>query len=174
MRRLLVIEDGDEYLEFARVFLREWELTAAQSGAEALEVLQSAGADALFIDSRFERAQPESLLGDLDGTAARLFAGNRARALRYLQDQQGTLILAALRAAGHHQPALFVHPFPPRRLANLRQLYGAVDAVHSFDANAIRRALGARLIAKPLATPARCRQVCGAHRAQSARRRARS
>ena len=141
MKRLCVIEDGDEYLEFARVFLREWELSAAQSGAQALELLQSNSADALFIDLRFERAQPETLLGDVDGTANRLFAGNRARALRYLQDQQGTLILAALRAAGHHQPALFVHPFPPRRLGNLRQLYGAVEAVDSFDANAIRDAL---------------------------------
>jgi hypothetical protein len=138
---LCVIEDGDEYLEFARVFLREWELSSAQSGAQALEILKSNSADALFIDLRFERAQPETLLGDVDGTANRLFAGNRARALRYLQDQQGTLILAALRAAGHHQPALFVHPFPPRRLGNLRQLYGAVEAVDSFDANAIREAL---------------------------------
>ncbi len=141
MKRLCVIEDGDEYLEFARVFLRDWELSAAQSGAQALEILKSSSADALFIDLRFERAQPESLLGDVEATADRLFAGNRARALRYLQDQQGTLILAALRAAGHHQPALFVHPFPPRRLGNLRQLYGAVEAVDSFDASAIRHAL---------------------------------
>jgi hypothetical protein len=141
VKRLCVIEDGDEYLEFARVFLREWELSAAQSGAQALEILKGSSPDALFIDLRFERAQPETLLGDVDGTANRLFAGNRARALRYLQDQQGTLILAALRAAGHHQPALFVHPFPPRRLGNLRQLYGEVDAVDSFDANAIREAL---------------------------------
>jgi hypothetical protein len=145
MKRLCVIEDGDEYLEFARVFLRDWELSAAQSGAQALEILKASSADALFIDLRFERAQPQTLLGDVEGTADRLFAGNRARAMRYLQDQQGTLILAALRAAGHHQPALFVHPFPPRRLGNLRQLYGAVEAVDSFDANAIRQALSRRL-----------------------------
>jgi hypothetical protein len=58
-----------------------------------------------------------------------------------LQDQQGTLILAELRAAGFAQPALFVHDLPPRRLANLRRLYGAVDAVPALDAAAIRRAL---------------------------------
>jgi CheY-like chemotaxis protein len=141
MKRLLVIEDGDEYLEFARVFLRPWDAAAARSGAEALAHLSSAPCDALFIDLRFERAEPQSLLGDLDGTAARLFAGNRGRALRHLQDQQGTLILAALREAGHHQPALFVHPFPARRLENLRKLYGAVDAVPGFDAAAISAAL---------------------------------
>jgi hypothetical protein len=139
--RLLVIEDGDEYLEFARVFLRSWELVAAKSGAAALEQLAAQACDALLIDLRFERAEPESLLGDLDDTATRLFAGNRARALRHLQDQQGTLILGALRRAGHRQPALFVHPFPPRRLDNLRQLYGAVDAVPAFDAAAIAAAL---------------------------------
>ena len=139
MKRLLVIEDGDEYLEFARVFLRGWELASARSCVEALS--RAAAADALFIDLRFERAQPETLVGDLDGTAARLFAGNRGRALRHLQDQQGTLILAELRAAGHRQPALFVHPFPTRRLHNLRRLYGAVDAVPGFDAEAIQAAL---------------------------------
>jgi hypothetical protein len=143
MRRLLVIEDGDEYLEFARVFLRGWELASARSGAEALA--RAPAADALFIDLRFERAQPETLVGDLDGTAARLFAGNRGRALRHLQDQQGTLILATLREAGHLQPALFVHPFPAKRLQNLRQLYGAVDAVPGFDAAAIESALSGSL-----------------------------
>jgi hypothetical protein len=137
----LIIEDGDEYLEFARVFLRKWELVPAKSGDQALAQLGSAGCDAFLIDLRFERAQPESLVGDVDGTAERLFAGNRARALRHLQDQQGTLILAALRQAGHRQPALFVHPFPPRRLENLRRLYGAVEAVPSFDAAAIGAAL---------------------------------
>lgn len=139
MKRLLVIEDGDEYLEFARVFLRGWELVAAKSGTDALVHAQQI--DAFFIDLRFERAQPETLVGDLDGTAARLFAGNRGRALRHLQDQQGTLILAQLRAAGHHQPALFVHPFPVRRLENLRRLYGSVEAVPQFDAAAIEAAL---------------------------------
>jgi CheY-like chemotaxis protein len=143
MRRLLVIEDGDEYVEFARVFLRGWQLTRAQSAAEALARMAEGGADALLIDLRFERAAEETLTGDLDATAARLFGGNRARALRHLQDQQGTLILAELRAAGHAQPALFVHPFPPRRLENLRKLYGAVDAVDTFDAGALNRALDA-------------------------------
>ncbi len=139
MKRLLIIEDGDEYLEFARVFLRQWQTAAAKSGAEALA--RADEADALLIDLRFERSDGGALVGDLEETAARLFGGNRARALRHLQDQQGTLILAALRAAGHAQPALFVHPFPPRRLQNLRRLYGAVDAVDTFDATAIAAAL---------------------------------
>ncbi len=143
-RRLLVIEDGTEYVEFARLFLaREFAIEAARSADEALAALADRGADALLIDLRFDRAATERLTGDLDGTARRLFAGDRTRALRYLQDQQGALILARLRAAGHAQPAVFVHDFPARRLENLKQLYGAVAAVPSFDAAAICAALGA-------------------------------
>jgi hypothetical protein len=142
MKRLLVIEDGTEYLEFARVFLgEELAVAGARSAADALAQLDAEGADALLIDLRFERAPAEVLVGDVVATAARLFDGDEVRALRYLQDQQGTLILEALRRAGHRQPALFVHDFPPRRLANLRALYGAVAAVPSFDAAAIKRAL---------------------------------
>ncbi|MSP62692.1 MAG: hypothetical protein EXR72_20655 [Myxococcales bacterium] len=143
MRTLLVIEDGTEYREFAQLFLGpDFAVRSAVSADEALAEIARHGADALLIDLRFDRAPPEALTGDLDATAKRLFAGDRARALRYLQDQQGALILARLRAAGHAQPAVFVHDFPPRRLDNLRKLYGAVQAVPSFDAAAIRAALG--------------------------------
>jgi ActR/RegA family two-component response regulator len=144
VKQLLVIEDGDEYAEFARLFLsRDFAVRAAGSAAEALAAIDQHGADALLIDLRFDRAPPEALVGDLEGTAARLFAGDRARAERYLQDQQGALILAALRAAGHMQRAVFVHDFPPRRLENLRRMYGRVEAVAAFDAAALRRLLGA-------------------------------
>ena len=142
MSRLVVIEDGDEYAEFARVFLADLEIASAHSAADAVALLRTRDADALLIDLRFDRAPAEALVGDVDETAARLFAGDRARARRWLADQQGTLILAAVRAAGFAHPALFVHDFAPRRLANLRRLYGDVDAVPSLDAAAIRRALG--------------------------------
>jgi len=139
--RLLVIEDGDEYAEFVRVFLADLEIESAHSAAEAVAALRSRDADALLIDLRFDRATPHALVGDVEATATRLFAGDGERALRYLQDEQGTLILAELRAAGFFHRALFVHDFPPRRLANLRRLYGDVSAVPSLDAAAIRRAL---------------------------------
>ncbi|MBI2897137.1 MAG: hypothetical protein HYY06_26510 [Deltaproteobacteria bacterium] len=138
MRRLLVIEDGSEYSDFARLYLAdEFEVTTARSASEALRMLAAESADAFLFDLRFDRAEPGTLVGDVDATARRLFGGDRGRALRYLQDQQGALILAELRSAGHAQPAVFVHDFPERRLANLRQLYGSVAAVASFDARAI-------------------------------------
>ncbi|MDH5492361.1 MAG: hypothetical protein OEY14_10445 [Myxococcales bacterium] len=142
MKRLLVIEDGHEYEEFARLFLADgFEIDAAHGAAEALSKLRSSPFDRLLLDLRFDRAPVESLVGDLEATAERRFGGDRARAIRHLMDQQGALILGALRAAGFAQPALFVHDFPGRRLANLRRLYGAVDAIAGFDARAMRRAL---------------------------------
>lgn len=143
MRRLLVIEDGTEYEEFARLFLgREFEVRAAHSATEALRLASEV--DALLIDLRFDRAPAAALVGDVTSTAERLFAGDRERALRHLQDNQGVLILAALRQAGHTQRAVFVHEFAERRLDNLRGLYGDVQAVPNFDAGTLRRALGAR------------------------------
>ncbi|MCB9594477.1 MAG: hypothetical protein H6719_17220 [Sandaracinaceae bacterium] len=140
MPRLLVIEDGNEYEEFATLFLADrFEVVAVHSAAEALEA--APGTDAMLIDLRFERARDEDLLGDAGEAAARLFAGDLERARRWLKEQQGTLILGALREAGHDQPAVFVHDFPPRRLANLARLYGRVGAVPTFDAAAIVRTL---------------------------------
>jgi CheY-like chemotaxis protein len=143
-RSLLVVEDGHEYEEFARLFLADaFRVEACRSGDEALAAARRAPPDALLLDLRFERAPAETLLGDVEGTAARLFAGDRTRALRYLKEQQGALVLAHLREAGIDAPAVFVHDFPARRLENLRKLYGRVEAVPTFDASRIRAALGA-------------------------------
>lgn len=142
MPNLLVIEDGHEYTEFARAFLSgHFQISRAASGAAALAQLGSQVFSGLLIDLRFDRVSDADLLGDVKDTAARLYAGDVQRALRYLQDQQGILILAAARQKGHEQPAVFVHDFPDRRLQNLRKLYGAVFAVPSFDAKAILRCL---------------------------------
>ena len=142
MRRLLVIEDGHEYEEFARLFLAEtFAIRAAHSAREALSMLEVEPADAFLVDLRFERAPVPLLIGNVEQTAKRRFAGDKLRAIRYLKDQQGTLVLGAIREAGHHGPAVFVHDFPPRRLHNLQSLYGNVAAVPGFDAAAIRNAL---------------------------------
>jgi len=140
MKRILVIEDGTEYEEFARLFLAgAFELEAAHSLIEALTAIDEAPVDGFLVDLRFDRAREDTLEGDVETTATRLFAGDRAEAVRYLKDNQGVLILAALRQAGHRQRAVFVHDFPKKRLDNLRHLYGEVSAAPSFDAGIIRR-----------------------------------
>ena len=141
-QRLLVVEDGHEYEEFARLFLgAEFEILAAHHAREAVDLARSFVPHALLLDLRFERTPASDLEGDVDALAQRRFGGDASRALRHLQDQQGTVVLAKLREEGCVVPALFVHDFPPRRLQNLRQLYGAVHAVPSFDARAILAAL---------------------------------
>jgi hypothetical protein len=131
---LLVIEDGTEYEEFARAFLDPpFSIAAAHSAKEALDAL-TRDPVALLLDMRFERTLPRDLLGDVDRTAERLFGGDKDRARRHLVDQQGALVLAALREARCDVPAVFVHDFPERRLDNLRKLYGRVGAVSTFDA----------------------------------------
>ena len=143
-RRLLIVEDGHEYEEFVRLFLGErFEVRVAHAAAEATRLAREFQPDALLLDLRFERTPADALEGDADDLAQRRFGGDRARALRHLQDQQGTIVLAQLRAQGCDVPALFVHDFPARRLANLQQLYGAVHAIPAFDAQAIARVLGA-------------------------------
>ena len=142
--RLLVIEDGEEYREFAQMFLsEEWDIVPARSLKDALAALEAAPIRAMLVDLRFERARAEDLTGDVAEVASRMFGGDTSRALRWLKDQQGTLVLAALRAAGHPQRAVFVHDFPRERVANLRRLYGDVASVPGFDAAAILAALGA-------------------------------
>jgi ActR/RegA family two-component response regulator len=140
--RLLVLEDGTEYREFAEMFLADrFEVVPARSAIEALAALSHAPVAAMLLDLRFERAQPEDLTGDVTAVAQRMFGGDSQRALRWLKDQQGTLILKVLREAGHQQRAVFVHDFAQDRLANLRRLYGDVHSVPGFDAHAIGEAL---------------------------------
>jgi hypothetical protein len=142
---MLVVEDGSEYEEFASTFLgARFAVHAAHSAREAIELLRGAHVDVLLVDLRFERAPSEDLVGDVDSTARRLFGGDRVRALRWLKDQQGTLVLGEIRKAGFSQRAVFVHDFPDGRLANLAKLYGDVHAVPGFDAAAIGSIFDAR------------------------------
>jgi len=138
MPTLLVIEDGNEYSEFASTFLsRAFHILSVHNGQEALAVLSRQTISAFLIDLRFDRVPLSDLMGNAKECADRLFAGDMQRAFRYLQDQQGILILAAIRQHRHPQPAVFIHDFPERRLQNLQKLYGAVFAVSSFDAKNI-------------------------------------
>ena len=143
---LLIVEDGQEYLDFFRLFLgEEHDYLHAQTGAEALDSLEQEQVDMVILDMRFERSREEDLLGDVDQVATDYFGGDVDRARRYIYDNQGTLVLAELRAAGHLHPALFVHDMPKRKLENLRRLYGRVHTVPTFDATRIRGEIGSAL-----------------------------
>jgi hypothetical protein len=141
---LLVIEDGDDYTAFARLFLSEqFRPVCAKSLREALPHCQEA--TAILLDLRFDLSPKENLIGDIAETAQKLFGGDATRALSYLKENQGIFILAELRKQQCKAPALIINDLPPRRLGNLRALYGAVSAVPDFDARSIKEAF-ARLL----------------------------
>ena len=122
--RVLVIEDGHEYITNLRRFLdNALALQRAGDGPDALQLIENNAFDAIFLDMRFDRA--EALLGDLDALCGR-FAGDTARARRFLEDNQGTYILAALREAGCAVPVIMSYDFDgePRRFQNLARRYG--------------------------------------------------
>lgn len=128
--RVLVIEDGTEYIDsFSRFLPDSFAFSRAGSGPEALAALAQANASgapyhAAILDMRFDRSPQPSLLGDL-AQAAERFNGDPVKARRFLEDHQGNYILAALRAAGHTLPVLFSHDFSgePRRWERLVQKY---------------------------------------------------
>lgn len=123
--RVLIIEDGYEYLTAYERFLGEaFSFVRAGDGPEALDVLAAEPFAAAVLDMRFDRA--ERLLGDLAPLASRY--GDPARARRFLEDNQGTFILAALREAGHGLPVLVSYDFggEPRRFRNLQARYAPV------------------------------------------------
>jgi CheY-like chemotaxis protein len=129
MIRVLVVEDGTEYSDTFRRFLADgftWE--RAGSGRDALLRLSAERFDVVFCDMRFDRVPDDALLGDLAATADR-FNGDPAQARRFLQDHQGTYVLAAVREAGHRVPVLMSHDFSdePRRWERLAHTYAPID-----------------------------------------------
>jgi hypothetical protein len=99
--RLLVCEDGTEYLDRFQRFLGEaFEFLAAPDFAAALAA--APGADGLLLDLDFRRTPPERLVDEQGPAPAGLDAGSRRR----LAETQGILILRQLRARGVMLPAL--------------------------------------------------------------------
>ena len=122
---ILVIEDGDEYLENLRRFVPGPEFVQAHCGADALVVLARQPVDLVYLDMIFDRIAYGDLLGD-HAAATREHNGDPVRAWRYLQHNQGLFILNALAAAGHGRlPVILAYDFSrePRRLEHLSRLY---------------------------------------------------
>lgn len=126
--KVLVIEDGFEYIETLGRFLPEIAWERAGSGPEGLARLQQGGIDAVFLDMRFDRVPLDQLLGDLEATADR-FNGDPVQARAYLEDHQGLFVLAALREAGVTLPVLLSYDFDgePRRWEKLAARHAPVD-----------------------------------------------
>ncbi len=142
--RILVIEDGSEYVQNLTRFLGEdFDFVRAGDGQDALDQLGTGRFDAIFLDMKFDRAP--RLLGDL-GALVERFVGDEDRARRFLIDNQGAYVLAALREAGHAEPVLFSYDFDgePRRYRNLEGRYAPLGYLaDTADPAQIRAALNA-------------------------------
>jgi CheY-like chemotaxis protein len=125
---VLVVEDGEEYSRnLARFGGSGYFFVRAGSGEEALICLKAQSFGLIFLDMRFDRTDPNLLLGDMAATTER-FNGDPVRARRFLEEHQGTYILSAIREAAFKIPAIFSHDFDgePKRWGNLVRAYAPV------------------------------------------------
>ena len=109
--RVLVVEDGNEYLTNLSTFVADgFAYTQAQGGGAACEMARAEPPDVVYLDMRFDRTPEEDLLGDIVELTAR-FNGDLARARRFQEDNQGLFILRALRDAGYRGPVILSYDF---------------------------------------------------------------
>lgn len=140
---LLIVEDGDEYLEFFERHLYGYRLLQAHDAAQTAAALTRNAVDVIVLDIRFDRIERERLIGDVLEVSRRRFGqdSDLTEAWRYLAEKQGFLIAKQLRDQGRSEPFLVIDALPERQVANLQRLYGPLAAVPEFDAKAIHRAL---------------------------------
>lgn len=122
---VLIVEDGHEYVTAYTRFLGDrFSFVRAGDGPEALDCVATTRFACVVLDMRFDRA--ERLLGDEAALLARM--GSQERARRFLENNQGTYILAALRDAGCDLPVVLSYDFgaEPRRFRNLERRYAPV------------------------------------------------
>lgn len=142
-RTVLIVEDGDEYTESMTNFVPGPRYLQARSAAAALACLAAEPVDLIYLDMRFDRIPRAELVGD-HAAATRARNGDPQRGWRFLQNNQGLYILAALHAAGHGaMPTLISYDFSrePARWRRLSKRYPSLvwvsDAIGPADIRAI-------------------------------------
>jgi CheY-like chemotaxis protein len=129
--RVLIVEDGDEYLENLSRYVPGPTYTQAKNGAAALQKLAEDRFDLVYLDMRFDRIPEAELLGD-HVAVTREQNGDPARAWRHLKNHQGLYILDALRRSGYADlPVVLAYDFSreQRRLEHLRRTHPRLEWV---------------------------------------------
>lgn len=109
--RVLIIEDGDEYLDNLQLTVPGPQYLQAHHGAEALDILSQHDIELVYLDMRFDRIAREHLLGDHAALVSK-HNGNEERAWRFLANNQGLYILHAIAEGGHAQlPTILAYDF---------------------------------------------------------------
>lgn len=128
---VLIVEDGDEYLDNLSRFTPGPRYLQAHSGAQAIALLAAERVDLIYLDMRFDRIPDSDLLGDR-AAVARTQGDDETRITRYLAKNQGLYILEALRTAGHAElPVILAYDFTgePRRFAHLSKVHPSLTWV---------------------------------------------
>ena len=108
---ILVVEDGDEYMDVLSRFVGGYRYIQTHDGSAALAVLRSEEIAAVYLDMRFDRVPHEVLLGDIQKVSDK-FSGDRERAWKFLEKNQGLYILNHLCGNGYsHIPMVLSHDF---------------------------------------------------------------
>ena len=147
---ILIVEDGNEYLENLSRFVPGPRYVQAKSGAEAVAILRGTAIDLIYLDMRFDRISRADLLGD-HAAATREHNGDPARAWRYLETNQGLFILNAVRQAGlGGVPVILAYDFSRERprFAHLSRMHPTLHWVPDAITPDEIRSLIVRLIDK--------------------------
>ena len=129
MFTILVVEDGDEYIDVLTRFVDGYRYIQVHSGTEAVHALQTMPIDAIFLDMRFDRIERSTLLGD-HAALMQTHANDAERAWKFLEKNQGLYILNAIYEANYgHLPVIISHDFSgqPTRQAHLKKTYPSLS-----------------------------------------------
>ena len=131
MTTILIIEDGNEYLENLEQFVSGPRYLQAHDGATAVACLADASVDLIYLDMRFDRIERGELVGD-HAQVTQECNGDPGRAWRFLQNNQGLFILDYLAENGHAGiPVILAYDFSrePKRVAHLRSRHPRMEWV---------------------------------------------
>jgi CheY-like chemotaxis protein len=108
---VLIVEDGNEYLENLSRFVEGPDYLQAHNAVEAVEILKQTKVDLVYMDMRFDRIELKDLQGD-HAEATRRHNGDPQRGWRYLQNNQGLYVLNHLKESGYgHVPTVLSYDF---------------------------------------------------------------
>ena len=122
---VLVIEDGNEYLNVLSRFISGYKYLQAHDGRSALTFLEQGVAALVYLDMRFDRTPRHLLLGDHAQQTSK-FGGDTERAWQFLEKNQGLFILNHLSVMGYTSiPVVLSHDFSnqPARWKHLSTTY---------------------------------------------------
>ena len=149
--RVLIVEDGDEYLENLSKFVPGPRYTQAHNGRDAVAILAARRIDLIYLDMRFDRIPEGDLMGD-HAAATKEHNGDPVRAWRFLQTNQGLYILEAIRNGGHaHIPVILAYDFTrqKKRYEHLARIHPSLHWVPDDVSPGEIRSLMNGLIAEP-------------------------